>query len=267
MQEILSKEMISKRIRGLRLVHSFSQETISRFLGMSRGNYSQIELGNQFPTYEMLFKLSVFYNKSYEWLLHGRQDSLQLPECDLPLAISGLEFDKIRLVKNSDYYNYLTSNKNREHIDSLDSIQIDRDEQEVLYLNSKYRVFEVNDYGMIGVAQKDDMITVRNIENCSDIVFNDVYVLVTNEEILIRRIAGYIADTNVFICKADNASYPLSIIELGELQELWHMEGVLSTKLNGIVEEMARQLEEFERSISALRCSVEAIDEKSNFGR
>ncbi len=266
MQEILSREMISRRIRSLRIEHSYSQETTARFLGMSRGNYSQIELGNQFPTYEILFKLAVFYNKSYEWILHGRQNaSSSLPIYELPRPVSGTEFDKIRLVKNSDYYNYLTSNKDREYIDSLESLKANRIGEEMLLINSTYRVFEVSDYGMAGVVQKDDIVTARNIENCSDIIFNDIYVLVTNEEILIRRVLSYISDTGVLVCKADNSNYPLSIIKVEELQELWHMGGVFSTKLNGIVEEMGRQLKEFERSISVLRDNVESLEKKVLF--
>ncbi len=263
MQEILSKEMIGQRIRSLRVQSAFSQEMAAKFLGMSRGNYSQIELGNQYPTYDILFKLAVFYNKPYDWLLHGEHP--ETSGCSayvLPKPVSGSGLDKIRLVKNADYYNYLSLNKNREYIENLESIQIPLAGQEPVYNLGSYRAFEVGDYGMAGVIHKDDIITARNIENTANIIFNDIYVLVSQEEILIRRIVKYIDDTRTLVCKADNNTYPLSVVKMDELQELWHMGGIFSTKLHSIVEEMGQQLRAFEQSVTALKKNVESLKKK-----
>jgi transcriptional regulator with XRE-family HTH domain len=71
MQEILSKKMLGERIKSLRLEKLHSQAYVAKFLDLSRSNYSQIELGNQYPTFNTLFVLSKYYNKSYNWFLHG----------------------------------------------------------------------------------------------------------------------------------------------------------------------------------------------------
>lgn len=267
MQEILSRELIGLRIRSLRIQSAFSQETAAKFLGISRGNYSQIELGNQYPTYEILFKLSVFYNKSYLWILHGSELEAEMPPVyEFPRPVVGMAADTIRLVKNSDYYNYLSSNREQGFIDQLESINFLTGNQPAAQHNIIYRAFEAGDYGMAGTVHKDDIITAQYVRNCADIVFNDIYVLVSQEEILIRRIVNYIKDTEILICKADNTTYPLSFIKLGELQELWHMGGIFSTKLKGIVEEMGQQLKAFESSIAALRDNVEYLKRKSLIG-
>lgn len=76
MQEILSKVNIGERIKNLRLVHNLSQAAIANILNISRSNYSQIELGNQFPSFDTLHLIARYYSKSYEWILHGEsQDS------------------------------------------------------------------------------------------------------------------------------------------------------------------------------------------------
>ncbi|HXS35245.1 MAG TPA: helix-turn-helix transcriptional regulator [Flavipsychrobacter sp.] len=72
MQEIISKKDIGGRIKSLRTDKGFSQEQFAETIHLSRSNYSQIELGNQFPTYEVLLKISRYYGKSYEWILHGK---------------------------------------------------------------------------------------------------------------------------------------------------------------------------------------------------
>jgi len=75
MQEILSKKILGKRIKSLRLERAYAQVDVANLLNLSRSNYSQIELGNQYPSFHTLYALSRHYNKSYEWLLHGQDDS------------------------------------------------------------------------------------------------------------------------------------------------------------------------------------------------
>ncbi len=264
MQEILSREMIGLRIRSLRTQNAFSQETASRFLGISRGNYSQIELGNQYPTYEILFRLSVFYNKSYLWFLHGQdQEVAILPAYTLPPPVECTASEAVCLVKDADYYSYLSCNRRRDFIDQLESLNFLTGRQPAVQHGIIYRAFEVADCGMVGVVNKGDIITAQNVRSSSEILLNGIYVLVSREEILIRRIVNYTNDTDMLVCKADNPTYPLSFIRLGELQDLWHMGGIFSTKLKGIVEEIGQQLKAFENSIAALKENVESLRKKN----
>jgi transcriptional regulator with XRE-family HTH domain len=74
MQEILSKKILGERIKLLRLEKAYAQAYVADLLNLSRSNYSQIELGNQYPTFNTLNAISRHYNKSYEWLLHGEEE-------------------------------------------------------------------------------------------------------------------------------------------------------------------------------------------------
>ena len=71
MQEILTKTIIGKRFKLLRTEKGISQQEASDLFQMSRSNYSQIELGKQFPTFETLINVARYYGKCYEWLRHG----------------------------------------------------------------------------------------------------------------------------------------------------------------------------------------------------
>jgi len=85
MQEIISKKTLGKRIKSLRLERAYAQVDIADLLNLSRSNYSQIELGNQYPTFHTLCALSRHYMKSYEWFLHGEGDSAE-QKAVLPVA-------------------------------------------------------------------------------------------------------------------------------------------------------------------------------------
>lgn len=93
MQEILSKKDIGDRIKILRVENGLSQSFISEILNLSRSNYSQIELGNQYPSFHTLHSIARYYSKSYEWLLHGSTDGEQHhePAASVDLVIQDLE--------------------------------------------------------------------------------------------------------------------------------------------------------------------------------
>ncbi|WP_316813820.1 helix-turn-helix transcriptional regulator [Pedobacter heparinus] len=71
MQEILSKKEIGERIKDLRIKNGLSQAFIANILNLSRSNYSQIELGNQYPSFNTLHEIASYYSRTYDWLLHG----------------------------------------------------------------------------------------------------------------------------------------------------------------------------------------------------
>lgn len=71
MQEILSKKLLGERIKSLRLEKAYAQSEVAEILNLSRSNYSQIELGNQYPSYSTLQAIALHYQRSYHWLLHG----------------------------------------------------------------------------------------------------------------------------------------------------------------------------------------------------
>lgn len=107
MQEILSKKDIGERIKGLRVNNGLSQAFIANILNLSRSNYSQIELGNQYPSFNTLHEIARYYSKTYEWLLHGTmvEQSNDIPE-------------KIGVILNemeSAFKNFSTSLKKLEH--------------------------------------------------------------------------------------------------------------------------------------------------------
>lgn len=93
MQEILSKRELGERIKSLRIEKSYAQAYVAKLLNLSRSNYSQIELGNQYPTFNTLCVLSSYYQKSYNWLLHGKEEPVMAHQesREVPLLINELE--------------------------------------------------------------------------------------------------------------------------------------------------------------------------------
>jgi transcriptional regulator with XRE-family HTH domain len=100
MQEILSKKILGERIKSLRLEKAYAQAYVADFLNLSRSNYSQIELGNQYPTYNTLNAISRHYNRSYEWLLHGEEENQTADIVQLNLSFLSLAKELESSLKN-----------------------------------------------------------------------------------------------------------------------------------------------------------------------
>lgn len=62
---------INARIKQVRIESGLTQEAFASAIGQKRGNYSQVELGNQLPSLEMITSIARKFSRSYEWLLEG----------------------------------------------------------------------------------------------------------------------------------------------------------------------------------------------------
>jgi transcriptional regulator with XRE-family HTH domain len=121
MQEILSKKEIGERIKDLRVKNGLSQAIIANILNLSRSNYSQIELGNQYPSFHTLHEIARYYNRTYDWLLHGadnKSDNENPAKIDLILSDLETSFRSftISLKKLEQELNHIKSRRDKARI-------------------------------------------------------------------------------------------------------------------------------------------------------
>ena len=64
---------IQERVKQIRKESGLSQEAFAASIGVTRANLSQIELGNQMPTLEIISSIVRIYGKSYSWLIDGKE--------------------------------------------------------------------------------------------------------------------------------------------------------------------------------------------------
>lgn len=263
MQEILSKISIGNRIRGLRLKAGLSQAEVAQNLKVSRSNYSQIELGNQFPTFEVLCRIASFYSKTYEWILHGsalrkEQEQEGFPFCrDAASYHTALNNDKtgniilVRYKNRTDYVSNLTDPDflNRQEVFFAPFLKGTR----------SVRAFEVEGNSMRNALYHGDILISRQILNPEDIVNQSVYVLVTESEIIIERIVVSNRATGVIVCVSDIDPLNRRTISFSELKEIWKAEGKYSKVLSRMIENVNGYISRLESSVFDLQQQVEEI--------
>lgn len=271
MQEILSKKYIGERIKMLRINNDHSQLFVADILNLSRSNYSQIELGNQFPTFETLYTISRFYSKSYDWLIHGFEDAVggQLSEEELKLLAgkklkqspvpSYNEKQDIKLVgvKNKVYNEYVDKVEDAAYLNSLPIFEFKLS----LKKKSIYRAFKTEDSEVINTVYSGDTIIGRSLNDLSEIRINEIYVIVTTTSIILCRVYSILPVKEVLVCKTDDLSNDWFTMPFDTIQEVWLAEGKYSTRLEPFINNLNFNVRYLEQTLTKIEREI--IDLKS----
>lgn len=82
------------KIRLIRKKNKLTQEEFAKSIGTSRGNLSNIELGNVSPTPMLITCVSLKYNVDSAWLEDDSNDDLSyLNGCDYPVSLIMEKYD------------------------------------------------------------------------------------------------------------------------------------------------------------------------------
>lgn len=273
MQDIISKKNIGERLRSLRLGKDLSQAEVSEVLGLSRSHYSQVELGKQFPSYSVLSRVAEFYNKDYEWILHGtdvktvitnvksvldaEKQSGILPSFNSsrsnhqPAAgIAGGE--KNVLLKLSEYLTYLERRTDGDYIAELPEFTLPLSQLS----SGEYRAFEVEGDSMEGVLYAQDLAVGSGVENYGKVSLSNIYVIVLDRSISVRRITDFDPESRSFCCVPDNKRYRSEWIAVEDIRELWEIKARISCRLNKAIENVSQYFSDFESTVNELRDEV-----------
>ncbi|MHB8208514.1 helix-turn-helix domain-containing protein [Mucilaginibacter sp.] len=261
MQEILSKIDIGQRIKSLRVEHNYSQAYIANLLNISRSNYSQIELGNQFPTYEALSLIASYYSKSYDWLLHGADFfAANHPTFEkhgfskeLPQACSTAS--KCILAVN-DSLNYAHRLHDIAYLNSLPIFDIPGEE------NGNCRGFTINNSESLKHLYPGDILVCRQLTDFSEITpSNDIYVVVTLTGIVFCRIDNMLVEKELLVCQNDKSEKHFNLA-IADIQEIWIAIGKYSAIIQPVINTLENMVLTIGESINLLEREVRKLNNK-----
>jgi transcriptional regulator with XRE-family HTH domain len=276
MQDIISKKSIGERLRTLRLAKDLSQAEISDILGLSRSHYSQVELGKQFPSYQVLSRASTFYNKDYAWILHGNdmdavianvkdvltEEMQQEPSVGFSMnsQIGAVSPDSsIVLVRLSEHVTYEDRRQEPEYIKSLPAVSFPFTQLP----EGSYRAFEVQGDEMEPVFYQQDVAIGSLVSDHSKVILSNPYVIVSSKGLSFRRIVSLSLKDSALVIIGDNKRYGSEILKLEEVYELWEIKAKLSFRLNKTVNSISQYFQDFESTINALKHEVGELKQRA----
>lgn len=195
--------IFSDNIRFLRTQKNLSQQELADKTSMSRVRYSKYEDGRSEPPYELLIRISKYFNISIDLLLtvdirkYPLEDVLKLPDnrIVLPVVVDQLGYS------------------DPEYIESLQRISLP------FLINGKYRAFPAKGDSM-PPFKDGSYIIGKYVENIENLKPNKSYVFVTlNDGISYKRFKA--KKKKAITVASDNSFYKPYDIPLGEIVEIW----------------------------------------------
>ncbi|WP_294243753.1 LexA family transcriptional regulator [uncultured Chryseobacterium sp.] len=213
--------VFSDNIRFLRTQKSLSQQELADKISMSRVRYSKYEDGRSEAPYEVLIRISKYFNLSIDLLLtvdirkYPLEDILKLPDnrIVLPVVVDTLGNNSIEIVPQKASMGYLSGYSDPEYIESLQRISLP------FLVNGKYRAFPAKGDSM-PPFKDGSYIIGKYVENTEDLKPDKSYVFVTlNDGITYKRFKA--KKKKSVTVAADNSFYRPYDIPLGEIVEIW----------------------------------------------
>ncbi|SEH31495.1 XRE family transcriptional regulator [Chryseobacterium culicis] len=213
--------IFSDNIRFLRTQKNLSQQELADQILMSRVRYSKYEDGRSEAPYELLIRISKYFNLSIDLLLtvdirkYPLEDVLKLPDnrIVLPVVVDQLGNNSIEIVPQKTSMGYLSGYSDPEYIESLQRISLP------FLTNGKYRAFPAKGDSM-PPFKDGSYIVGKYLEKIDDLKPNKSYVFVTlNDGISYKRFAS--RNKKSITVAADNSFYKPYDIPLGEIVEIW----------------------------------------------
>ncbi|MGG7552434.1 XRE family transcriptional regulator [Chryseobacterium arthrosphaerae] len=213
--------IFSDNIRFLRTQKNLSQQELADQILMSRVRYSKYEDGRSEAPYELLIRISKYFNLSIDLLLtvdirkYPLEDVLKLPDnrIVLPVVVDQLGNNSIEIVPQKASMGYLSGYSDPEYIESLQRISLP------FLTNGKYRAFPAQGDSM-PPFKDGSYIIGKYVENIDDLKQNKSYVFVTlNDGISYKRFTS--RNKKSITVAADNSFYKPYDIPLREVVEIW----------------------------------------------
>lgn len=255
--------IFSENIRLLRDKKNLSQQSFAESLGISRVRYSKYEDGRSEAPYEILIRISKFFNVSIDLLLtldiskYPVDNMMKLPEnrVVLPIIVDPEGENYVEIVPQKASMGYLKGYSDNEYIEKLARMKLP------FLKNAKYRAFLADGDSMPPFADGSYIIG-EYVEQLTDLRSGKEYIFITSEGITYKT---FVKQTErSVIVSADNTFYGPYEIPLENIVEIWrYVRGILpenykpgktsETYINTVLQELKTSIKELDEKVSSIK--------------
>ncbi|CAA0159931.1 probable transcriptional regulator [Tenacibaculum maritimum] len=216
------------------LVDYFSKGNNSDFaskIGINEANVRNY-INKTEPKYNVLEKIAKTFEINYEWLLTGRNEMLKKEFIANPtqsktpqvITITPDNEDNIVLVPIKAQAGYLNGYNDPHFIQNLPSYNLPN------MRNGVFRMFQIKGHSMYPTMHSNSYVVGQFIEDwVNDIKDNRIYVVITEDGVVIKRVLNRIEKYGNIYCKSDNRrEYPSFPVEPKDIKEVWECKMLLS---------------------------------------
>ena len=226
--------IFNANIKLLRQRRKLTQDHVSGELGISRSTLNSYENGSvQNPTLEMLLAFSKYFRVSIDTLVKldlSKLSEFQLGELErghdvyvtgarlrvIATTVDSNNKENIEVVPIKAKAGYKNGFADPEFIQKLPTFQLP-----ILFGDRKYRMFQITGDSMMPIPDKSWVIG-EYVENFYDIKDGSAYVLLTQEEGIVFKVAyNQIKKKKNLLLKSLNPNYDPYEVPATDIREVW----------------------------------------------
>jgi len=154
-----------------------------------------------------------------------KEDTVKYNSQRPPIAITVDELgnNNIVLVDVKAAAGYVTNYAQPSYLQNLTAFKLPGAE----YRNATFRAFEVSGDSMFDTLYHGDIVICKSVDGFQDIRDGYIHVLVTYEEVLVKRVLNRTSKRGKLILQSDNENYPPREIDALDVREIWLVKGFL----------------------------------------
>jgi DNA-binding XRE family transcriptional regulator/SOS-response transcriptional repressor LexA len=237
-------------LRQLRKRAGLTQGGLADKLNLKRAVIGAYEEGRAEPKIENLIKIASFFNRTVDEVVGGiidlnnptqKKDRLRI----LAITVNEQSKENIEVVAARAQAGYLSGYSDPEYITSLPKMSVP-------YLKGgTYRAFEIEGDSMHPTLETGDMVICKFIENYTWIQDHAMYVVVSDEGIVVKRIKTH-KSQNTLELISDNKYYPPYKVHLNTVREIWQVQSRMTTHI-GSSDDLHKRLNKLEELVWSLQ--------------
>jgi transcriptional regulator with XRE-family HTH domain len=229
----------AERLKSLRIKAGLNQQQVADYIHKSRSRIAIYETQPQVQIpYEVLQKLAGLYKTTPEFIEGGGVSTSGRNSAAMPAAydgrVNGVSVRPLAVtVDNTGKENivfvpvkaragYLLGYGDPEFIQSLYACSLPG------FVNGTYRIFEVEGDSMSDTLQPGDLVITSYVENWNDLKNENVYVVVAQDGIVIKRVQNMIEKAAGIVILSDNPQYTPDFIPIDQVSEIWEAKSLLT---------------------------------------
>lgn len=212
------------RLTDLRNLLNKTQVEFANDLGVTQSALSQIENGNRKISTEKLVKITEMYGINANWLLNGLGTVFHTRKVAATPIHDQSDENFVPLIDQKAHADYPKNLNNDEYIKSFRMYRIPG------YEDGNFRMFEVVGDSMEPTLYEKEIIISEYVSNIKKAGDGKIFIVISEDGIVVKRLFVYLQEVNHFILKSDNPRYKSYKVSQKDILEIWEVKGKITNQ-------------------------------------
>jgi len=215
-------------LKEKKLIKSSRQFCLS--LNYTPQSWTKIQKGERAVTIELIRKAAILYKINPNYLFTGVGDKfMKTEDAVVAIAVDQNDEERILHIPLTAKAGYQDQFNDPVYLEDLDSYTL----PSRYFKTGTFRSFEVEGDSMEPVLHQGEIIVCSYVDDSSlwkyNIKSGYVYVIVTNNDVVVKRVINRLKEENLLELESDNPDYAPIIVEAEEIKEVWSVKMKIST--------------------------------------